>query len=52
MPDNHDFFISFTSADIEIATAINHALLAAKFSTWFHPTDKPLGAGIADWMEE
>jgi hypothetical protein len=52
MPDNRDFFISFTSADTEIATAINDALFAAGFKTWFHPKDKPLGAGIADWMEE
>jgi hypothetical protein len=52
MPDNRDFFISFTSANTEIATAINDALFAAGFKTWFHPKDKPLGAGIADWMEE
>lgn len=51
MTDKRDFFISFTSDDLEIATAINDALRDAGFSTWFHPTDKPLGAGIADWME-
>ncbi|MGJ8627860.1 MAG: TIR domain-containing protein [Sulfitobacter sp.] len=46
-----DFFISFTWADVDIATAINEALHTAGFTTWFHPTDKPKGAGIADWME-
>ncbi len=51
MSDTRDFFISFTHADADIATAINDALNAAGFSTWFHPKDKPKGAGIADWME-
>ena len=52
MTDKRDFFVSFTSDDLEIATAINDALRDAGFTTWFHPTDKPLGAGIADWMED
>lgn len=51
MPETRDSFISFTGADTQIATALNDALRAAGFSTWFHPTDKPKGAGIADWME-
>ncbi len=51
MSDTRDFFISFIHANAEIATAINDALNAAGFSTWFHPKDKPKGAGIADWME-
>lgn len=51
MTDKRDFFISFTSDDLDIATAINDALRDAGFSTWFHPIDKPRGAGIADWME-
>ncbi len=46
-----DFFLSFTWGDVEIATALNDALLAAGFTTWFHPLDKPRGAGIADWTE-
>ena len=46
-----DFFISFTWDDVDIATALNDALLGAGFTTWFHPLDKPKGAGIADWME-
>jgi hypothetical protein len=51
MTDTRDYFISFTSDDTAVATAINTALRDAGFSTWFHLTDKPLGAGIADWME-
>lgn len=51
MSDTRDFFISFTWADVDIATAINDALNAAGFSTWFHPKDKPKGAGIGNWME-
>ena len=51
MPATRDFFISFTGADTEIATAINDALRDAGFTTWFHPTDKPFAGGIADWME-
>ena len=51
MSDTRDFFISFTWADVGVATAINDALRAADFTTWFHPADKPKGAGIADWME-
>ena len=51
MAEIRDFFISFTWADEPIAAAINGALRDAGFTTWFHPTDKPLGAGIADWME-
>lgn len=51
MPDTRDFFISFTSADEEIATALNDALLEAGHTTWFHPLDKPAFAGIGAWME-
>lgn len=51
MTDKRDFFVSFTSDDLDIATALNDALRKAGFTTWFHPTDKPMGAGIADWME-
>jgi len=46
MVDQRDFFISFTYADLEIATAINTALRSAGFSTWFHPEDKPAGGGM------
>ena len=51
MSETRDFFTSFTWADADIATAINDTLNTAGFTTWFHPKDKPAGAGIADWME-
>jgi len=47
-----DLFISYTWADVDMATALNDALRAAGFTTWFHPAGKPKGAGIADWMEQ
>ena len=51
MSEKRDFFISFTGADTEIAAALNNALNEADFTTWFHPKDKPKGAGIWNWME-
>lgn len=48
--ETRDFFISFTSADFEVAAALNAALKGAGYSTWFHPEDKPRGGGIAEWM--
>ncbi len=51
MADIRDFFISFTSADLQIATALNDALRNEGFTTWFYPRDKARFAGIADWME-
>lgn len=47
-----DFFLSYTSADAEIAAVLNDALREADYSTWFHQSDKKLGAGIAQWMFE
>ncbi|MEL7466258.1 MAG: tetratricopeptide repeat protein [Pseudomonadota bacterium] len=52
MAEQRDFFISFTHDDLEIATALNEALRGAGHTTYFHPADKPLGAGIAGWMAD
>jgi hypothetical protein len=50
--DRRDFFISFNSADLAYAEAINSALVEAKFSTFFHPRDLSPGGNIAMWMSE
>ncbi len=47
-----DFFISFNSADLAYAEAIDAALRAADFTTYFHPRDLLPGGNVPAWMEE
>jgi tetratricopeptide (TPR) repeat protein len=50
--EQRDFFISFNSADLAYAEAIDAALRAAGFTTYYHPTDIPPGGNIPLWMED
>jgi tetratricopeptide (TPR) repeat protein len=50
--DHRDFFISFNSADLAYAEAIDAALRAAGFTTHFHPRDLQAGGNIPQWMDE
>jgi tetratricopeptide (TPR) repeat protein len=50
--DHRDFFISFNSADLAYAEAIDAALRAAGFTTHFHPRDLKAGSNIPQWMDE
>jgi tetratricopeptide (TPR) repeat protein len=50
--DQRDFFISFNSADLAYAEAIDAALRAAGFTTHFHPRDLGAGGNIPVWMDE
>ena len=50
--DHRDFFISFNSADLGYARAIDAALREAGFTTFFHPNDLPPGGNIPLWMDE
>jgi len=50
--DRRDFFISFNSADLAYAQAIDVALRAAGFTTHFHPRDLGAGGNIPVWMDE
>ncbi len=47
-----DFFISFNSADLPFAEAIDAALRAEGFSTFYHPRDLGPGGNIPIWMDE
>jgi tetratricopeptide (TPR) repeat protein len=47
-----DFFISFNSADLPFAEAIDAALRAEGFSTFYHPRDLGVGGNIPIWMDE
>jgi tetratricopeptide (TPR) repeat protein len=47
-----DFFISFNSADLLFAEAIDAALRAEGFSTFYHPRDLGPGGNIPIWMDE
>jgi hypothetical protein len=47
-----DFFISFNSADLSFAEAIDAALRAEGFSTFYHPRDLGTGGNIPIWMDE
>jgi tetratricopeptide (TPR) repeat protein len=49
--DTRDFFISFNSADLAYAEAINSALKTAGFTTYYHPTDIRPGGNIPKWMD-
>jgi|HubBroStandDraft_4_1064222.scaffolds.fasta_scaffold31543_2 hypothetical protein len=50
--EQRDFFISFNSADLAYAEAIDAALREGGFSTFFHPNDLPDGGNIIIWMDE
>jgi len=47
-----DFFISFNSADLAFAEAIDAALNEAGFTTFFHPRDLLPGGIVPEWMEK
>ncbi len=47
-----DFFISFNSADLAFAEAIDAALRAEGFSTFYHPRDVGPGGNVPIWMDE
>jgi len=47
-----DFFISFNSADLAFAEAIDAALRAEGFSTFYHPRDIGPGGNVPIWMDE
>jgi tetratricopeptide (TPR) repeat protein len=49
---HRDFFISFNSADLAFAEAIDAALRAEGFTTFYHPRDLPPGGNIAIWMDD
>src|SRR5262245_31148871 len=50
--DHRDFFISFNTADLAYAEAIDAALKAEGFTTFFHPRDLSPGGNIPIWMDE
>jgi len=50
--DQRDFFISFNSADRAYAEAIDAALRAENFTTFYHPRDLPPGGNIPIWMDD
>ncbi len=47
-----DFFISFNSADAPYAAALDAALRASGFTTYYHPRDLADGGNIAIWMDD
>ncbi len=49
--DRRDFFISFNIADLAYAAAIDAALRAERFTTYFYPNDLPPGGNIPLWMD-
>src|SRR5262249_40685624 len=51
-PDQRDFFISFNSADLPFADAIDAALRSDGFTTFYHPRDLGPGGNIPMWMDE
>ncbi len=50
--ERRDFFISFNSADLAYAAAIDAALRAAGFTTFYYPNDLRPGGSIPEWMDE
>jgi tetratricopeptide (TPR) repeat protein len=50
--ETRDFFVSFSGADLAYAEAINSALRAAHFTTFYHPHDLGPGANIPVWMDK
>jgi len=49
--DHRDFFISFNSADLAYADAIDAALRAAGFTTYYYPRDLGPGGNVPIWMD-
>jgi hypothetical protein len=49
--EQRDFFISFNSADLVYAQAIDTALRAAGFTTFYYPNDIGRSGNIPLWME-
>jgi hypothetical protein len=49
--EQRDFFISFTGADQAYGDAINAALRATGFTTFYHPQDLGPGDNIPLWMD-
>jgi hypothetical protein len=49
--EQRDFFISFNSADQAYGDAINAALRAAGFTTFYYPQDVDPGDNIPKWMD-
>lgn len=49
--EQRDFFISFNGADLAYAEAIDAALRAAGFTTYYHPNDIGPGGNIPLWMD-
>jgi tetratricopeptide (TPR) repeat protein len=47
-----DFFISFNGADLAYAEAIDAALRAEGFTTYFHPRDLGPGGNVPLWMDQ
>jgi tetratricopeptide (TPR) repeat protein len=47
-----DFFMSFNSADIAYAAAIDAALREVGFTTFYHPNDLGPGGNIPKWMDD
>jgi hypothetical protein len=50
--ERRDFFISFNSADIAYAEAIDAALRAECFTTFYYPRDLRPGLNIPIWMDD
>ena len=50
--EQRDFFISFNSADLAYAEAIDAALRAEGFTTFYYPNDLRPGGSIPEWMDE
>jgi hypothetical protein len=50
--EQRDFFVSFNSADIAHAEAIDAAPRAAGFTTFYHPRDLLPGGNIPMWMDD
>jgi len=50
--DHRDFFISFNSADLAYAEAIDAALRDEGFTTFYHPRDLSPGGNVPIWMDD
>jgi hypothetical protein len=50
--EQRDFFVSFNVADLAYAEAIDNALRAEGFTTYYHPEDLGPGGNIPLWMED
>jgi hypothetical protein len=49
--DRRDYFISFNSADLAFAEALDAALRAEGFTTFYHPRDVGPGALLSQLHE-